>query len=135
MSEPTETPRLLSELRRRKVFRTAAAYLAAAFVLLQVADLTFEPLGLPASAYRLLIIVAAAGFPIALVVSWFFDLRRTESTVAHAGPGRHRRTAVALAAFVIICTGFMAYGITRHWQRADYDDSSTIAVLPFKVIG
>lgn len=128
--EPIEPPRLFSELRRRKVFRTAAGYLAAAFVLLQVADLTFEPLGLPGSAYRILIIVAALGFPIALVLSWFFDLRRE-----HLRPRLTMRTGVVLGTFVLLCTGAMAYGIVRHWKRTDYDTTSTIAVLPFKVIG
>ena len=130
MTEAPEPPHLLSELRRRKVFRTAAAYLAAAFVLLQVADLTFEPLGFPASAYRFLIILAAAGFPIALIVSWFFDLRKEDLR-----PLAGRRTALALGVFVILCTAAMVYGIARHWKRADYDTMSTIAVLPFKVIG
>jgi TolB-like protein len=130
MTDQPEPPHLFSELRRRKVFRTAAAYLAGAFVLLQVADLTFEPLGLPASAYRALIIVAAAGFPVALVISWFFDLR-----VDNLRPRAGRRAAIALGVFVLVCTSAMAYGIARHWQRADYDTTSTIAVLPFKVMG
>ncbi len=39
--------RYVAELKRRRVFRTAAGYLVAAWVPLQVADVTFEPLGLP----------------------------------------------------------------------------------------
>ncbi len=126
----SELEHLLSELRRRRVFRTAAAYLAGAFIVLQVADLTFEPMGLPASAYRALIIVAAVGFPLALVASWFFDVKRAESR-----PRLHVKAATALAIFVLVCSGFMAYGVVRHWNRADYDDTHVIAVLPFKVIG
>jgi TolB-like protein len=130
MTDQAEPPHLFSELRRRKVFRTAAAYLAAAFVILQAADLTFEPLGLPASAYRALIIIAAAGFPVALLVSWFFDVRMEDLR-----PRAGRRAAIALGIFLLVCTGAMAYGIARHWKRADYDTTSTIAVLPFKVMG
>jgi TolB-like protein len=37
--------------------------------------------------------------------------------------------------FVMVCTGFMSYGVVRHWNRADYDGTAVIAVLPFKVIG
>src|SRR5688572_8826989 len=126
----SELEHLLSELRRRRVFRTAAAYLAGAFIVLQVADLTFEPLGLPASAYRVLIIIAAVGFPLALIASWFFDVKRAESR-----PRLRMQAAVALALFVLVCSGFMAYGVVRHWNRADYDGAAVIAVLPFKVIG
>ena len=126
----SELEHLLSELRRRRVFRTAAAYLAGAFVVLQAADLTFEPLGLPASAYRALIIIAAVGFPLALVASWFFDVKRAESR-----PRLRMKAAAALALFVLVCSGFMAYGVVRHWNRADYDGTDVIAVLPFKVIG
>lgn len=121
---------LFDELRRRRVFRTAGAYLAGAFVVLQVADLTFEPLGFSASAYRFLIILAAVGFPIALMLSWFFDVRRSESR-----PRMRMRSGIALAAFVVVCTAAMAYGIVRHWNRADYDGAAVIAVLPFKIIG
>ncbi|HEY0673857.1 MAG TPA: hypothetical protein VGD27_16385, partial [Longimicrobiales bacterium] len=126
----SELERLVAELRRRRVFRTAAAYLATAFVVLQVADLTFEPLGLPASAYRILIIIAGVGFPLALAASWFFDVKRAESR-----PRLHIKAATALVAFVFICSGFMGYGVVRHWNRADYDGTYVIAVLPFKIIG
>jgi len=122
--------RLIDELKRRRVFRTAAGYLAAAFVILQVADLTFEPLGLPAGAYRGLVAVAAAGFPVALVLSWFFDIRGQ-----HAGARLRAQAKWALALFVLVCSGFMSYGVVRHWNRADYGSARTIAVLPFKVIG
>ena len=40
------------ELSRRRVIRMLSVYMAASFVLLQVADVTFDPLGLPAWAIR-----------------------------------------------------------------------------------
>ena len=116
----SELEHLISELRRRRVFRTAAAYLAGAFVVLQVADLTFEPLGLPANAYRALIIIAGLGFPLAVIASWFFDVKRAESR-----PRLRTRAAGALALFVLICTAFMAYGVLRHWNRADAETART----------
>src|SRR5437868_9917458 len=119
---------LFTELRRRKVFRTAAAYLAGAFIVLQVADLTFEPLGISAGYYRALIVAAGVGFPIAIALSWFFDVRREDLHVR--GAARY-----ALLLFVLLCTGAMGYGVARHWKRADYDSRAVIAVLPFKVLG
>jgi adenylate cyclase len=64
----------LAELRRRKVFSAAASYAVVAWVLLQVGEVTFEPLGVPAWGMTALIVLVVALFPVALVVSWFFDL-------------------------------------------------------------
>lgn len=62
------------ELRRRKVFRVALAYLVGGWVLIQVADATFEPLGLPAVALKLVIVAVALGFPLACGLAWAFDV-------------------------------------------------------------
>jgi tetratricopeptide (TPR) repeat protein len=100
---------LFDELRRRKVFRTAVAYLATAFVALQVADLTFEPLGLTPAAYRILIALVAIGFPIALVLSWAFDLR---SELPRTGQQRTQR--IITAAIIVVGAMLVAgFAITR----------------------
>jgi len=70
-------PRLrnwLVELRRRKVFRVAVVYLVAAWLAIQVADAVFEPIGLPAWSLRLVIVLAALGFPVACALAWAFDV-------------------------------------------------------------
>ena len=64
------------ELRRRRVFRSLAAYLVAGWLLLQVGDVTFGPLGAPDWAQRALIIAVVAGLVPVLVLSWLYDLRR-----------------------------------------------------------
>ncbi len=64
----------LAELRRRKVVRAATIYLVAAWLLIQVADATFEHLGLPSWAVTLVIVLAILGFPLACVLAWAFDL-------------------------------------------------------------
>ena len=63
-----------AELRRRKVVRVAIAYLVAAWLVIQVADATFEPMGLPANALRLVIVVLGLGFPLACGLAWAFDI-------------------------------------------------------------
>ena len=55
--------RWFAELRRRKVVRVAVVYIVIAWLLIQVADATFEPIGLPTWANRLVIVLAASGFP------------------------------------------------------------------------
>ena len=63
----------LNELKRRKVLRAAAAYAIVAWVLLQVAEVTFEPLHFPDWTMTLLVVLVIAGFPIAMVLAWFLD--------------------------------------------------------------
>ncbi|MBT8137742.1 MAG: tetratricopeptide repeat protein [Gammaproteobacteria bacterium] len=66
--------KFLAEIRRRKVFRAAVAYSVVAWVVIQIADITFEPLHLPGWALTLLIALAIAGLPLAVVLAWLFDL-------------------------------------------------------------
>ena len=63
-----------NELKRRKVLQGAAAYAIVAWILLQVAEVTFEPLHFPDWAMTMLVVLVISGFPIAMVLSWFFDL-------------------------------------------------------------
>jgi adenylate cyclase len=66
--------RFLGELHRRKVLRVAASYAIVAWLLLQVAEVTFEPLHVPDWVMTMVVLLAIIGFPIALVLAWAFDL-------------------------------------------------------------
>lgn len=66
--------KLVHELRRRRVFRTAGLYVVGAWAVIQVADIAFEALGIPGSALRFLFIAAILLFPVALVFGWMFDI-------------------------------------------------------------
>jgi len=63
-----------AELRRRKVFRVAVVYVVVAWLVIQVADAVFEPLGLPAWTLKLVIVLALLGFPLACALAWAFDV-------------------------------------------------------------
>jgi len=63
-----------SELKRRKVLQGGATYAIVAWILLQVAEVTFEPLHFPDWAMTLLVVLVIVGFPIAMMLAWFFDL-------------------------------------------------------------
>jgi TolB-like protein/Flp pilus assembly protein TadD len=65
---------LINELRSRGVYRVAAIYSAGAWALLQVADIIFPILGLPDWSVSAVLVTAAIGFPVAVVVSWLFDI-------------------------------------------------------------
>jgi TolB-like protein/Tfp pilus assembly protein PilF len=66
--------RLIAELKRRKVFQTAAIYAASAWVLLQVADLLLGMLAVPAWGLKLVFVVLLVGFPLAIVLSWMHQI-------------------------------------------------------------
>ena len=55
------------------MFRVVAVYTISAWVVLQVAEVTFEPLGLPMWMMRSLILVAIIGLPVSALLAWIFD--------------------------------------------------------------
>ncbi|QFU77142.1 tetratricopeptide repeat protein [Halioglobus maricola] len=69
-----ELRQFVSELRSRKVYRTAAVYCAGAWALLQVADVIFPVVGLPDWTVSAVLVIAALGFPLALILSWLFEI-------------------------------------------------------------
>jgi len=80
--------RFFAELKRRRVFRVMAVYGATAFVLLQVADLLAQGMGLSDGVLRITTFLVLIGFPIAIVLAWAFEstpegIKRTEE----AAPG------------------------------------------------
>jgi serine/threonine-protein kinase len=64
----------LNELKRRNVFRVGAAYLAGAWLLIEVAGTLFPAFGIPDWGIRFMVIVFALGFIPALVFSWVYEL-------------------------------------------------------------
>ncbi len=61
----------LERLRRRKIFQWAAAYLAAAWVTLEVTDVVSGILDWPATVPRVALVLLAFGFPLVLVLAWY----------------------------------------------------------------
>jgi len=62
------------EVRRRKVVRVVVAYLIVGWGLIQVAEVTSEPLRLPDWSDTLVIWLVALGFPIAVILAWILDV-------------------------------------------------------------
>ena len=63
-----------AELQRRKVYRVAIAYAVAAWLLAQVVTQLLPVFDVPHWAIRLIIVLLIVGFPVALALSWAFDL-------------------------------------------------------------
>src|SRR4051795_6181401 len=66
--------KFFTELKRRKVYRVAVAYAVLAWLLIQIATQVFPFLEIPTWVIRLVIVLLAVGFPVALLLSWAFDL-------------------------------------------------------------
>ena len=83
----TAVGRFLTEIRRRHVVRFALGYAAAAFVVLQLAEIVFPAFGVGDNGLKILVILVALGFPPAAVLAWVFDItaegiKRTEGSGA-----------------------------------------------------
>lgn len=65
---------LFNELKRRNVIRVGAAYLVAAWVLLQIGDVLISMLQLPPSVGKALVLIFSLGFPLTLIFAWAFEL-------------------------------------------------------------
>ena len=72
-------PDLLAELKRRHVIRVTIAYVVVAWLVVQIAATIAPELELPGWTTRLVLVLAILGLPVAVVLSWLFDLSPTAS--------------------------------------------------------
>ncbi len=82
---------LLESLRQRGVFETALAYLVLGWLLIQIADIVFDQLLLPRWAGTFVTVLVIAGFPIALILSWFIEVRGGRAVLDELSPRDRRR--------------------------------------------
>ena len=74
LSRAAQAKQFFVELKRRKVYRVAVAYIVVAWVLIQVATQVSPYLEIPTWPVRLLIFAVALGFPIAVILAWAYDI-------------------------------------------------------------
>ena len=123
---------VIHELRQRSVFRAGVTYMVGAWMLLQIADVTFDRLPIPASAMTVLIVILIFGLPITLILAWGYEIT-LEGVVRHEDThGGAPRLALAkfvgLLAVVTLASGSLFYYLQQeHWVPAQ----RSIAVLPF----
>jgi len=147
---------LFNELKRRNVFRIGAAYVVAAWLLIQVAETIFPLFGFGDTPARLVVIVLSIGFIPSLIFSWVFeitpeglkkdaDVDREESINQTTGKKLDRIILVVLA----LALGYFAFdkfvldpvedeqiaqSARREGRTAALNESygdKSIAVLPF----
>jgi TolB-like protein/tetratricopeptide (TPR) repeat protein len=134
---------LVSELRRRNVFRVAAAYLVVGWLLTEVLTTILPTLGAPEWMARAVILIFAFGFIPAVVFSWFYeltpeglkrdeDVERDESVTRHTGRRLDYMTVAGVVVLIVFVGLFSARqtGVDSAPESAVSDAS--VAVLPFE---
>jgi TolB-like protein/Tfp pilus assembly protein PilF len=121
------------EVKRRKVYRVAAAYVIAAGGIIQLASATFPAWELPNWSLRLVILLLLVGFPIALIFAWAFDItaqgiRATPDTPVPRT--RRRRNVIMLIATGVVISAATGFFLLPRVAAHKVDKS--IAVLPFE---
>src|SRR5213592_4292834 len=122
------------EVKRRKVYRVAAAYVIVAGGIIQLASAAFPAWELPNWALRLVIVLLLIGFPIALILAWAFDVTSEgiRSTPSAAAPKtRRRRNIIMLVATGVMVSAIAGFFLLPRISSARKIDKS-IAVLPFE---
>ncbi|HLW36564.1 MAG TPA: hypothetical protein VKS98_12985, partial [Chthoniobacterales bacterium] len=129
-----------AELKRRNVYKVAVAYAVVGWLIAQIATQIFPFLEIPNWVVRLVIILIAIGFLIALVIAWAFEatpegIKRTEVADAKQEHSRGKTwiyVAVIGAAISVALFFFGRYtaGNNASAPRTELPAKS-IAVLPF----
>jgi TolB-like protein/Tfp pilus assembly protein PilF len=129
-----------AELQRRNVYKIAVAYGVVSWLLIQIATQVFPIFDIPNWASRLVVLLLALGFPVALVLAWAYELtpegiRRTDDI--DPGKSTARRTGrkldfviITVLLAVIAVLAFQRYG--AHKPPAPDAAEKSIAVLPFE---
>src|SRR6266849_3093703 len=120
------------ELKRRKVYRVAIAYIVASWALAQGLAQVLPVFDISNSVIRVVIALLLIGFPLALVLAWVFDVtpQGIKATPSIASAGHRRRNVVMLAATGVIISA--AAGFFLLPRAAAHKIDKSIAVLPFE---
>ena len=122
------------ELKRRKVYRVAVAYVIAAGGIVQLASAVFPAWELPNWALRLTVVLLLLGFPIALILAWAFDVTaegiRTTPKLESALPSHRRRNIAILLVAGLLVSASAGFFLLPRASARKLDKS--IAVLPFE---
>ena len=133
----------LRELRRRNVYRAAAAYAVVGWLVVQIATQVLPIFEVSALALRIIVLVIVAGFPLVLILSWVYEVTpqgivRTDevppATSITRSTGQRLNTVIigtlVLAVLFLVAQRYLFPQKATETKNAISDKS--IAVLPFE---
>jgi len=125
---------LYTELQRRGVIKVVGAYLVGMWLVLQVAETTFEPLHLPGWWLTALTILAVVGLPIVTVLAWSYEITAAGIVLDKGVPGALRlpRARVAVAPAIVAGVALMALVTGYAWWRSIDERSADTGPRPFE---
>jgi TolB-like protein/Tfp pilus assembly protein PilF len=138
------SPSFFAELKRRNVYKVAVAYAVVGWLIAQIATQILPFLEIPNWVVRLVIVLIAIGFPIALVIAWAFEatpegIKRSEIADVMPATARQKKHAwiyvIVIAAAIsggLFFLGRYAGSRTPRQSEAATVPSKSIAVLPFE---
>ena len=133
---------ILTELKRRNVYRAAVAYGVVAWFLTQLTTQVLPLFEIPNSAMRFVVIALAVGFPIAMLLAWVYeftpegivrteDLRPAQARSIQRATGRILDFIIIGALLLVI--GMLIVGrLPFYRQTGEAIPEKSIAVLPFE---
>jgi membrane protease YdiL (CAAX protease family) len=129
-----------AELKRRHVYKVAAAYAIVAWLLIQIATQVFPFFEIPNWGVRLIVLFIVIGFPIALVLAWAFEItpegiKRAEDVAANDSIARRtgRKLDFVIIGILVLVIAIFAFQHFRSGkQSTEQVPSKSIAVLPFE---
>jgi len=140
LSDTRKTP-FLKVLVRRGVIQAGAAFLLVGWLLIQVVDATAPNIGLPNWTMVFITYVVIVGFPLVLVLAWFFEFaegklyldRGRESPTVTMGLERNYLTVVAAFAIAALSTGFYQITVGFEVPRGETDFSAELDRTPILI--
>src|SRR6184192_972362 len=129
-----------TELKRRNVYKVAVAYAVVGWLIAQIATQIFPFLEIPNWVVRLVIVLIAIGFPIALVIAWAFEatpegIKRTEDVDLVVAAKQSKKHVwiyvVVIGAAISIGLFFVGRYSARNGSSGSELSAKSIAVLPF----
>ena len=129
--------RTLTDLRRRRVLRVAAAYGVVAWLVIEVASVVFPALHVPEWALTVVVSLGLAGFPVVLLLAWVFDITPdglVKTEPVGEGSAEVQKVARRGIDFVIIgvlvaIIGYLVFD--QDLLHSGQAQQQSIAVLPF----
>jgi len=141
MSEsPNKLSHFWQELKRRKVVHVITVYASVAYVIIELIGNLAEPLNLPPNLLTIVVIVLAVGFPLAIILSWLYDVTSegVEKTKPIEEVKEGEKTVVPnawkIATYVsfVVIIGLVTFNIIGGSKQLRAGDIQSIVILPFE---